>query len=123
MNAAEKQAWIDDLESGKYFHGKKRLKIVEAGLVSHCCLGVLVETLGAAILPMELECGDDHRGESKTEFNRIKDNGEEFGYEWFEKITGLTPGKIAVLYSINDGEETVGFKRQADWIRLNVVPK
>jgi hypothetical protein len=124
MNAAEKEAWIADLESGKYKHGKKRLMTIQDnGDVEHCCLGVLCETLGKRILPIALDHGDHHMGVSDKEFNRIELNGQEIGYEFFEDVLDMKPEHFAVLYSINDAEETEGFGRQIKWIRENVVAK
>lgn len=123
MNAAEKEAWIADLESGKCHHGKKMLMYRDVGgLSSHCCLGVLVETLGHKILPKQIDCGDEHRGISATEFNRIQVNGEERGYDFFAEVLG-NGVDVAVLYGINDAEETTDYKRQVAWIRHNVIPK
>lgn len=124
MLNAEKEAWLEALESGKFIHGKKRLKTVDVGgLESHCCLGVLVEVMGVKLMPTELDRGDEHRGESETEFNRIEVDGQIFGYEWFEKITRLPSSQIATLYCLNDANNTEGFSKQAAWIRANVEAK
>lgn len=41
MKRAERDNWTKALRSGEYIQGKKKLQIVDNGIVKHCCLGVL----------------------------------------------------------------------------------
>lgn len=43
MTPEDAQAWIDELESGKYIHGKRRLQNKDGSM---CCLGVLADMHG-----------------------------------------------------------------------------
>lgn len=120
ITAEQKEAWIADLQSGKYRHGKKRLKTVynDDLVTEHCCLGVLCETLGKEIL---LARGSSIA--SRADFNRIDVDNKETGYEFFEEFLGIPSTQVSVLYSINDAADTVDYKQQVDWIRKNIVPK
>ena len=115
MSPELKQKWIDALESGKYIHGKNRLKIIEDGCVKHCCLGVLVDVLGHEILTMDTDCGDGLGPTSKTEFNRIKINDQKIGYEFFNEL--MPQFRAQNLYQLNDLESTVGYEKQIAYIK------
>jgi hypothetical protein len=123
ITEAQKNTWIEALESGKYNHGKYRLANVDdtTGVLQHCCLGVLVDTLGYKLKGMEVDCGDGAYRElppSKKEFNRfIDDKGREQTYEFFEDFFGK---KYVELYSLNDRVDTCDYTKQVDWIRRNL---
>lgn len=122
LSVAEKQAWIVDLESGKYTHGKGKLCVENdsSDQVVHCCLGVLCETLGVKMRGIIYDHGDGLPGESEKVLNRIEDKGIVHGYEFFEKILGIPGTEVAKLYNLNDQRETKGYDLQAKWIAKNV---
>lgn len=58
MTPVTKQAWIDALRSGKYKQARGALaRVDEDGCTSYCCLGVLADIAGAAVIDSDGDSG------------------------------------------------------------------
>jgi hypothetical protein len=102
MNKKTKNKWLKALKSGKYIQGSGLLREERAGIVCHCCLGVLADVMGEEIN----RGGDDILGSSlgKTMYD------DEF-------IKGRD-GLVNTLWETNDDSHKEGERNYESVIKI-----
>jgi hypothetical protein len=104
------ERWVENLRSGRYKQGTRRLWKDVNGERHYCCLGVLCDTAG---VKMFQAIYDPHLSQ-----DTIGSAPEELG---------LTRAEVEHLWMMNDGEDNDGndkpyktFAQIADWIEKNI---
>ncbi len=115
MKKEIKEKWLTALRSDEYKQGAGMLYTAEGGEPVHCCLGVLVDTMGYDPYG---RFGDELRGLARV-------NTEEELSSDFLCHVGLPHGYATSLMYMNDGKDTYegnqqSFEQIADWIEENV---
>ena len=116
MTPEMKQAWLDDLKSGEYKHGKHYLGHKDR----FCCLGVLcrtIETKFPDLLGDQFNVEEDPNGDVRVSI------GDESFWQYslpseMLQVVGLTHVSADTLMSLND--ESNNYNSAIDYIERNL---